>query len=464
MRMSSSSRHDPTPDGTIRTGLSYGSRVDDALSIRLPRTSKHQSKEGADMRRSMPFWPYVPGQASFLDMLTYQEALETLAQYLGPGGEKEVIEGCLIRLYLQASGMGEVAYHSFEIPKKSGGKRLILVPHEPLMDLLRLVKSELIDRCPVGRSPHGFRKRRSAVTNARIHLQSDARYALNVDIKDCFPSTQIHRINRVLDEAIGQCMRREDVPDQVVRMAIETLSTLMTFRYGRGPVPALPIGTPTSPSVLNVILRPFDERLLRKLRGISSSSGQVFTYTRYGDDMTISSPDPLPRNLVQIMTDLLHNFGYRPNQSKTKLMELGGSGPPIEVTGIIVSHDRLLLPDEWLKETERMLLDFVYHPQGSPKKRAKTARRIRGKLSLCRSIYNGVYPTRITHTIAVLGTDRRPFVEERLLELSGRSGRAKDHEQTDLERELQDAEDQLADPDYVPVDELTDPHDLPLPY
>jgi hypothetical protein len=439
-------------------------------------------------------------QFCLFDEALREQAYELLAHYLGPGydmktvgpdgeikvirvrGDVKTIRQCFEMLALQAHTGEPIAYDSFKKEKKrkpdgtSGGYRLILAPQEPLKGLLRLFKTELFDRCPMGRSAHGFRSRRSVLTNARLHLENGSRYALNFDVKDCFPSTPVYRIEKVLKEAIGRSMYQEGAPREVADMVMKVMSELMTFRYGRVlDIPALPMGTPASPSMINLIFRSFDERLLRALRKREAKTGQLIVFSRYGDDGTLSSAEKLPPELAQLVANLLHNIGYKPNTKKTKWMEAGSHEYPIEVTGIIVSPDknRLLLPDDWIKKTERDLIQFIYHPFGNPKSRETQARKIRGKLNLCRGVYFGGYPVRIANALRSLNDDPRPFVTDRLWELSGRKRKkddARENPPIDVDRqdELEEAEedfaeDILADGDEA-IDENADFELSPYPY
>jgi len=77
-------------------------------------------------------------------------------------------------------------YHTFEISKRSGGKRSI---HAPLQGLKALQKTvALILQCVYEphRAAFGFVPNRSILDNAQLHQSS--KYVFNVDLKDFFPS------------------------------------------------------------------------------------------------------------------------------------------------------------------------------------------------------------------------------------------------------------------------------------
>ena len=91
-------------------------------------------------------------------------------------------------------------YHSFEIPKRNGGRRLINAPESRLKMLQRRLATVLYHcvanaeedtppRCPLA---HGFARSRSIFTNASVH--KNRRYVLNLDLEDFFPSFNFGRV------------------------------------------------------------------------------------------------------------------------------------------------------------------------------------------------------------------------------------------------------------------------------
>ncbi|MDF1687951.1 MAG: reverse transcriptase domain-containing protein [Parvibaculaceae bacterium] len=91
-------------------------------------------------------------------------------------------------------------YHTFEIPKKSGGTRIISAPTSQLALLQRRL-TDLLDDCVVQlrrknskfwRASHGFRKSRTIVSNAEKHRRS--RFVFNADIEDFFGTINFGRV------------------------------------------------------------------------------------------------------------------------------------------------------------------------------------------------------------------------------------------------------------------------------
>ncbi len=91
-------------------------------------------------------------------------------------------------------------YTTFQIPKKSGGHRTIKAPIESLKLLQRRVSDLLLDcadeinaaRKLKDRTAHGFKRKRSIITNARQHRHR--RWVFNLDLEEFFPSINFGRV------------------------------------------------------------------------------------------------------------------------------------------------------------------------------------------------------------------------------------------------------------------------------
>ncbi|OXB12356.1 RNA-dependent RNA polymerase family protein [Flavobacterium reichenbachii] len=73
-------------------------------------------------------------------------------------------------------------YHTFEVEKKSGGKRKIAAPKSKLKELQNWVLENILHKIPYTVEAHGFIKERSIVTNAQPHVNKDI--VVNIDLKD----------------------------------------------------------------------------------------------------------------------------------------------------------------------------------------------------------------------------------------------------------------------------------------
>ncbi|MBA4006978.1 MAG: RNA-dependent DNA polymerase, partial [Delftia sp.] len=86
-------------------------------------------------------------------------------------------------------------YHSFTLPKKTGGERLISAPMPRLKRAQYWVLDNILAKVPAHDAAHGFLAGRSIVSNAAPHAGHDV--VINLDVKDFFPSIAFGRIKGV---------------------------------------------------------------------------------------------------------------------------------------------------------------------------------------------------------------------------------------------------------------------------
>lgn len=157
-------------------------------------------------------------------------------------------------------------YSHFNISKRSGKVRVISAPDYRLkmlqQKIARILSGLYNPRNPV----HGFVPDRSVRSNAESHLRR--RFILIVDIKDFFLAITEARVRGLL-ESIG-----------IDTDVAETIARICTNNG------CLPQGAPSSPVISNMICF----RLDKSLMGFSKEHRLL--YTRYADDITLSSFQP----------------------------------------------------------------------------------------------------------------------------------------------------------------------------
>lgn len=202
----------------------------------------------------------------------------------------------------------DALYKEFYIPKKSGGFRKIQAPSEFLETRQRWVKENILDKIKFSDYAKGFKKKTSIVDNAKEHCNK--KYVLNIDLKNFFPSINYSKVFKLFCY-IGY-----------TRGVSHLLTKLCTNEQG-----ALPQGAPTSPCISNLVNLKLDKRL----SCFAHSIGGV--YTRYADDITISS-NSNPYNYMQTITKIVNEEGYQLNNKKTRIQNRGQKQ---EVTGLVVN-------------------------------------------------------------------------------------------------------------------------------
>lgn len=216
-------------------------------------------------------------------------------------------------------------YHTFTIKKKSGGHRVIHAPVSGLKSILRALN--FIFQCMA--EPHhaatGFILNKSIVDNASKHVGHN--YVYDLDLKDFFHAFDRSRVKLIFKQAPFNL--KED--KEPIAFFLACLCTHPIQMDGEQRT-VLPQGSPTSPTLTNLLCKTLD----RRLNGLAKRFGAV--YTRYADDITFSSPhniyhmsefiDELNRIIVVDQKLII-------NSNKTRLQKAGYRQ---EATGLLVNE------------------------------------------------------------------------------------------------------------------------------
>jgi len=214
-------------------------------------------------------------------------------------------------------------YSILEIPKKSGEKRLIYPPTANLKKIQSLFN--IIFQClyKVPKGTHGFVLKKSNVTNAKIHI--DKNYIYTIDLKDFFPSVHQARFWKRLQ------LPPYNLNNTKIELANLIANLVFLQTESQEEKNFLPQGAPTSPIISNIIC----ERLDRRLLGLAKRFN--LKYTRYADDITFSSNHNVYQKDSEFIIELnriITNENFEINPKKTRLQKKGYRQ---EVTGIVVN-------------------------------------------------------------------------------------------------------------------------------
>jgi retron-type reverse transcriptase len=208
-----------------------------------------------------------------------------------------------------------IHYVQFEVPKKSGGTRVLSAPHRMLAAAQHWVRTTILTRLATEDAAHGFVAGRSTLTNAQPHAGRDV--VVNLDLEGFFPSIGFARV-RHLFRRLGysgsvatllallctECPRKRVVYDG------------KPYFVAIGPR-GLPQGACTSPALSNQIARKLD----RRLGGLARKLG--LTYTRYADDLTFSAGPGFRNKVGYLMARVRHiaeDEGFAVNGKKTRVL------------------------------------------------------------------------------------------------------------------------------------------------
>jgi RNA-directed DNA polymerase len=232
----------------------------------------------------------------------------------------------------------EPTYEVFSIPKKKGGMREITAPNLALRSVQQLLNTYFQKEYPhnLGLDSVFISKKMGVeliaksplVRNAIPHIKQP--FLASIDIKDFYYSITAQQVFSLFT---GPKFNFSE------KMAL-ILTRLTTYKG------YLPTGAPTSPVISNFILAEKDQEILSFL----TTKGIVFS--RYADDITLSSENPISMDIISIIEEILSPFQI--NKKKTRFIS---SNRQQKVTGIVV-NEKQNVDRKWIKKLRAMLHDF----------------------------------------------------------------------------------------------------------
>lgn len=222
-------------------------------------------------------------------------------------------------------------YNTFEIRAGRGHRRRVI--EEPVQELKEIQKTliPLYEQFPFHPACTAI-KGRSISDNALPH--KDAKHVLKVDIRKCYPSTTTGHLHSALQRHIHDTTLKN--------FMISGLHFCFLLKNERM---VLPTGAPTSPLLCNMALTSMDEEIAMRVEGLG------YTYTRYMDDLTISTKNNNRMwSLLYNIEHTIFSYHYKMNKRKTRWLMNECGNDKLIVTGVRVAKGRIVP-----KEFRRML-------------------------------------------------------------------------------------------------------------
>lgn len=214
-----------------------------------------------------------------------------------------------IRLYNYIDNKINMSYSEFTIPKKNGGYRTIESPNDDLKEAQRLIVDLVLKNIEISLCSTGFIEGKSIRDNASKHICK--KFVLNIDLEDFFNTIGMLRVYNMF------------ITSGIPHKEAEKMTKICT-KSGY-----LPQGAPSSPYISNIICSNLDKRLNNLSKTIDGD------YTRYADDITISTDDVRINKYIKTIEKIITEEGFRINYKKLRLLS---SNTKQLVTGIIVNE------------------------------------------------------------------------------------------------------------------------------
>lgn len=241
-------------------------------------------------------------------------------------------------------------YHTFYIPKKSGGLRKIDAPNPELMDALRKLKTIFEEDFGAlyHTSAFAYVRKRSTIDAVKKHQYNESKWFGKYDLSNFFGSTTPEFVHKMLSMVFpfSEVMKNPNGKEQLI--------TALSLAFMDG---GLPQGTPISPIITNIMMIPVDFTLSRKLRRFEK---QKFIYTRYADDFLVSSRYDFDfRKIESLIVDVLKSFDapFTIKPSKTRYGSSSGSNWNL---GVMLNKDnKITIGHKKKRQFEAMLASYT---------------------------------------------------------------------------------------------------------
>jgi RNA-directed DNA polymerase len=164
-------------------------------------------------------------------------------------------------------------YKIYAIPKRDGvGSRIIAQPARELKAIQRYLVENVLNTLPVHRAATAYVVGKNIRDNANAHKRGNV--LLKLDFKDFFHSLAYQDLAAVFIRNEFKIIERSEW-----KIMDDILFWLNPFTGAK----CLSIGAPSSPLVSNLIMQQIDDEISKAIEG------KNVIYTRYADDITLSS-------------------------------------------------------------------------------------------------------------------------------------------------------------------------------
>lgn len=165
-------------------------------------------------------------------------------------------------------------YKKYTIPKKSGGKRLILHPCKEMKALQYGVHTVILNKIDVHDIAYAYRFGKKSPLKQSAAKHVSYKYTVRIDFKDFFPSIipadLIIRLKEIYRLTHDDCVA-------ISKILFYFSKSISKF--------ILPIGAPTSPIISNIVMKELDDAILKASLAIDPKS----SISRYADDLYFST-------------------------------------------------------------------------------------------------------------------------------------------------------------------------------
>ena len=262
-------------------------------------------------------------------------------------------------------------YYTFQIPKRTGGLRTINAPTDNFKNALTKTKEifEQYIKCLPHDSAYAYTKHRSVQDALIKHQANQSNWFLKIDLTDFFPSCTPTFIFQQLMQIYPFYYL-----DKPTQQKLQKIIQICCLNNG------LPQGTPMSPLLTNLVMAPYDYQIYTYLK---RGTGNHFVYTRYADDILISSKSSFNwQELQSSISTVLFPFIIK--KEKTRYGSKAGSNWNL---GLMLNKDnQITLGYQKKKQLNAMLHNFLNDFKNNNRWTIQDTQVLQGQLSYLNQI------------------------------------------------------------------------------
>lgn len=169
---------------------------------------------------------------------------------------------------------------------------------------------------------YGFVKNKSCISNAQFHLANKPESVINLDINKFFNNCSLYKIIKYgnLSELFSLFEYKDRLLFSGYQIGVLSILSFATHNS------VFATGARFTPTLSNLILIPMDVKIKALLKEYGRLNNANICYSRYADDITISSNKSKSDNnfilnisLVNSIEAILNEYGFYINYTKTKI-------------------------------------------------------------------------------------------------------------------------------------------------
>ncbi|MBQ3426565.1 MAG: retron St85 family RNA-directed DNA polymerase [Clostridia bacterium] len=237
-------------------------------------------------------------------------------------------------------------YKDYYINKRDGKTRRISQASPQLKAMQYWIVENILAKIPVSKGAYAYKKGDSIKRHADIHRLS--KHIFHTDIKDFFFNIHFEMLRCALSN-------HSHIFDEIGIDSSEAFSDIKKICFRND---ELCIGTVSSPIISNIVMYNFDEKM------IDYCNRNGWIYSRYADDIYISSNYYIPKEVKNFVSAELSDNGFKINTKKTSFIS---NKYCRKVTGVVLSNDgRVSVGTKQRNAIRKMVYDKIIHKKGSP--------------------------------------------------------------------------------------------------